>query len=35
VTVAGVALFVEREPGAPFMVQSYYALDARRDRKTA
>jgi putative phosphonate metabolism protein len=35
VTVAGLALFVEREPGAPFMVQSYYALDARRDRKTA
>jgi len=33
--VDGLALFVEREPGAPFMVHSYHALGQRRERKTA
>ncbi|MEI5679158.1 MULTISPECIES: DUF1045 domain-containing protein [unclassified Mesorhizobium] len=33
--IDGLALFVEREPGAPFMVHSYHALGRRRERKTA
>ncbi len=33
--IDGLALFVEREPGAPFMVHSYHALGQRRERKTA
>jgi putative phosphonate metabolism protein len=35
VAVDGLALFAEREPGAPFIVQSFHALGARRSRKTA
>lgn len=33
--VDGLALFVEREPGAPFMVHSYHALGRKNERKTA
>ncbi|NGN42863.1 DUF1045 domain-containing protein [Mesorhizobium sp. CGMCC 1.15528] len=33
--IDGLALFVEREPGAPFMVHSYHALGRMRERKTA
>ena len=35
VAVDGLALFVEREPGAPFTIQSFHALGVRRNRKTA
>ena len=35
VAIDGLALFVEREAGAPFTVLSYHALGERRDRKTA
>lgn len=35
VAIDGLALFVEREPGAPFTVLSHHALGDRRDRKTA
>ncbi len=35
VAIDGLALFVEREAGAPFTVLSYHALGDRRDRKTA
>ncbi|HEY6631255.1 MAG TPA: DUF1045 domain-containing protein [Rhizobiaceae bacterium] len=35
VTVDGLALFVEPEPGAPFTVRSWYALGRREARKTA
>ena len=34
-TVDGLALFVEPEAGAPFMVKSWYGLGRRRERKTA
>ena len=34
-TVDGLALFVEPEAGAPFMVKSWYALGSRQQRKTA
>ena len=34
-TVDGLALFVEPEPGAPFVVRSWHALGRRRQRKTA
>jgi putative phosphonate metabolism protein len=34
-TVDGLALFVEPEPGAPFLVKSWYRLGRRQDRKTA
>jgi putative phosphonate metabolism protein len=34
-TVDGLALFVEPEPGAPFLVKSWYRLCRRQDRKTA
>lgn len=34
-SVDGLALFVEPEPGAPFVVKSWYRLGRRRDRKTA
>ncbi len=33
--VDGLALFVEPEPGAPFMVRSWHGLGRRRERKTA
>lgn len=33
--VDGLAVFVEPEPGAPFMVRSWHALGRRQDRKTA
>lgn len=33
--VDGLALFVEPEPGAPFMVRSWYGLGRRQERKTA
>ncbi len=33
--VDALALFVEREPGAPFMVHSHYALGRQPERKTA
>lgn len=33
--VDGLALFVESEPGAPFMVHSYHALGRENERKTA
>lgn len=33
--VDGLALFVEPEPGAPFMVRSWYGLGRRQQRKTA
>jgi hypothetical protein len=35
VNVDGLALFVEREPGAPFTVQAYHQLGPRQERKTA
>jgi len=35
VAVDGLALFVEPEPGAPFVVKSWYGLGRRRQRKTA
>jgi putative phosphonate metabolism protein len=35
ITVDGLALFVEPEPGAPFAVQSYCLLGSRQERKTA
>jgi putative phosphonate metabolism protein len=35
VAIDGLALFVERETGAPFTVLSHHALGDRRDRKTA
>jgi putative phosphonate metabolism protein len=31
----GLALFIEPEPGAPFVVKSWYRLGRRRERKTA
>jgi putative phosphonate metabolism protein len=34
-SVDGLALFVEPEPGAPFVVKSWYALGHRQQRKTA
>jgi len=34
-TVDGLALFVEPEPGAPFLVKSWYRLGRRHERKTA
>ncbi len=34
-TIDGLALFVEPEPGAPFLVKSWYRLGRRQDRKTA
>ena len=34
-TVDGLALFVEPEPGAPFVVKSWYRLGRRQQRKTA
>lgn len=34
-TVDGLALFVEPEPGAPFLVKSWHRLGRRRERKTA
>lgn len=34
-TVDGLALFVEPEPGAPFLVKSWYGLGRRQERKTA
>jgi putative phosphonate metabolism protein len=34
-TVDGLALFVEPEPGAPFLVKSWYRLGRRQERKTA
>ena len=34
-TVDGLALFVEPEPGAPFVVKSWYRLGRRQERKTA
>jgi putative phosphonate metabolism protein len=34
-TVDGLALFVEPEPGAPFLVKSWYRLGRRRERKIA
>jgi putative phosphonate metabolism protein len=34
-TVDGLALFVEPEPGAPFMVRSWHGLGRRQERKTA
>lgn len=34
-TVDGLALFIEPEPGAPFMVRSWYGLGRRQERKTA
>jgi putative phosphonate metabolism protein len=33
-TVDGLALFVEPEPGAPFLVKSWYRLGRRQERKT-
>jgi putative phosphonate metabolism protein len=33
--VDGLALFVEPEPGAPFLVKSWYRLGRRHERKTA
>lgn len=33
--VDGLALFVEPEPGAPFMVRSWHGLGRRQERKTA
>jgi len=33
--VDGLALFVEPEPGAPFLVKSWYRLGRRRERKIA
>ncbi|MEP9372319.1 DUF1045 domain-containing protein [Mesorhizobium sp. KR1-2] len=33
--VDGLALFVEREPGAPFIVHSHYALGRQTERKKA
>lgn len=33
--VDGLALFVEPEPGAPFMVRSWHRLGRRQERKTA
>ncbi|GHC66885.1 DUF1045 domain-containing protein [Limoniibacter endophyticus] len=33
--IAGLALFVEPEPGAPFHIQSYYALGQQEKRKFA
>lgn len=35
IAIDGIALFVEPEPGAPFMVRSWYAFGGHRDRKTA
>lgn len=35
IAVDGIALFIEPEPGAPFLVRSWYALSGRRERKTA
>ncbi len=35
VTVDGLALFVEREAGAPFCVQSYHPLRSQQERKIA
>ncbi len=35
VSLDGLALFVEPEPGAPFVVKSWHRLGRRRDRKTA
>jgi putative phosphonate metabolism protein len=34
-TVDGLALFIEPEPGAPFLVKSWYGLGRRQERKTA
>lgn len=34
-TVDGLALFVEPEPGAPFLVKSWYRLGRRQERKSA
>jgi putative phosphonate metabolism protein len=34
-TVDGLALFVEPEPGAPFLVKSWYGLGRRQERKIA
>ena len=34
-TLDGLALFVEPEPGAPFVVKSWYRLGRRQERKTA
>ena len=34
-TVDGLALFVEPEPGAPFVVKSWYGLGRRQERKIA
>ena len=33
--IDGLALFIEPEPGAPFLVKSWYGLGGRRERKTA
>jgi putative phosphonate metabolism protein len=33
--IDGLALFVETEPGAPFLVRSWHGLGRRQDRKTA
>jgi len=33
-TIDGLALFIEPEPGAPFVVKSWYGLGRRIDRKT-
>lgn len=35
VAIDGIALFMEPEPGAPFVVRSWYAFGGRRERKTA
>jgi putative phosphonate metabolism protein len=35
VAIDGIALFVEPEPGAPFLVKSWHGLGRLRDRKTA
>ncbi len=35
VPVDGLGLFVEREPGSPFVVQSYFPLARRLERKSA
>lgn len=35
IAIDGLALFVEPEPGAPFLVRSWYALGGHRERKTA
>jgi hypothetical protein len=33
-TIDGLALFIEPEPGAPFVVKSWYGLGRRLDLKT-